>query len=205
MMVFWQARLVILANPKTGSQALEAALGPAADFVIRHPPFYRHMPLTWYRQALRNLFLPEHKDRFETLAVVREPVSWLGSWYRYRLRDDIAGQPGSTRGHSFDAFVEGWLAEPQPAYAALGRQARFCALKSGKMGIDHLFAYEAPEALTGFLEDRLCRPIELPRVNVSPQADTPLSAPLRQRLATEAAEEFELHARASDRAGRIPG
>lgn len=194
MMVFWRARLVILANPKTGSQALEAALAPHADMVVRHPPFYRHMTLARYRQSVRNLFLPEDRERFETLAVVREPVDWLGSWYRYRLRDDLIGQPASTRGMDFDAFVAGWLADPQPAPAALGRQARFCALKSGRTGIDHLFAYEAPDALVSFLESRLGLPVAPPRINVSPPAETPLSAEISARLHDEAADDFALHA-----------
>ena len=43
--------------------------------------------------------------------MIREPVSWLSSWYRYRLREEIAGRPNSTRGRSFDEFVAEWLEE----------------------------------------------------------------------------------------------
>ena len=196
MMVFWKARLVILAVPKTGSEALEAALAPRADMAIRFPPFYRHMNVAWYEKSLRKLFRPEDKARLEVLAVVREPVDWLGSWYRYRTRPDLDGTERSTAGMSFAAFVEGWLAQPPPPVAHVGRQSRFCARDDGSLGVDHLFAYEAPEALRAFLAERIGVQVQTERVNVSPPGDTALPASMRDRLRREAAAEFALHARA---------
>jgi hypothetical protein len=196
MMVFWKARLVILAVPKTGSEALEAALAARADMAIRFPPFYRHMNVAWYEKSLKKLFLPEDKARLETLAVVREPVDWLGSWYRYRARADLDGTERSTRALGFADFVEGWLAEPPPPFANVGRQSRFCARADGSLGIDHLFAYEAPETLHAFLEARTGLAVRTERVNVSPLRDTTLPEALRDRLRRQATAEFELHARA---------
>ncbi len=196
MMIFWKARLVILAIPKTGSEALEAALAPHADMAIRFPPFYRHMNVAWYEKSLKKLFRPEDKARLELLAVVREPVDWLGSWYRYRTRPDLADSPRSTRGRSFAEFVTGWLDEAPPPFARVGRQSRFCAARDGGCGIDHLFAYEAPEALHAFVEDRTGLRVATERINVSPPGDVTLPPTLGDRLRREAAAEFELHARA---------
>ena len=33
----------------------------------------------------------------ETVCVIREPVDWLGSWYRYNARHAIRKEPRSTR------------------------------------------------------------------------------------------------------------
>jgi hypothetical protein len=43
MLVFWKAKLVLLAVPKTGSTALEAAFGPWADAAFLNPPRLKHM------------------------------------------------------------------------------------------------------------------------------------------------------------------
>ena len=63
------------------------------------------------------------------VALMREPVDWLGSWYRYRQRDGMARPQNSTREISFDAFVRagggllvtmGDRVKPQELNAALG-------------------------------------------------------------------------------------
>ena len=124
MLVFWNERLILLAVPKTGTTALEQALGPRAALVLRDPPQLKHAT----PQRVRRLVLPLLRagvgdgDEFEMVATIREPVSWLSSWYRYRRRDEIAGRPNSTRGVSFDAFVEEWLKERPAPWAAVGAQ-----------------------------------------------------------------------------------
>jgi hypothetical protein len=52
MLVFWKARLVLLAVPKTGTTALEAAFGPLADMAFLNPPRLKHMTLRRYRRQL---------------------------------------------------------------------------------------------------------------------------------------------------------
>lgn len=197
MLVFWNAGLVILANPKTGSEALQEALWPHADSGTRFPPFYRHMNRAWFEKSWAKILTPEDRARFQTFAVVREPVDWLSSWYRYRQRQDIAGRPASTREVSFAEFVESWLSDAPAPFASVGRQSRFCADKDGTTAVDHIYAYEAPHTMRAFLESRLGQRIEMARRNVSPAADTILPEPLRRRLESEAAAEFELHAAAT--------
>ena len=46
----------------------------------------------------------------ETVCVIREPIDWLGSWYRFRSRSS-APKAKSTKGISFETFVEGYLDE----------------------------------------------------------------------------------------------
>ncbi len=190
MMVFWKERLAFLAVPKTGTTALEMAIGPRAEIVMRDPPQLKHMTLQRFERFMLPLFKTAAAGGFETVAIVRDPVDWLGSWFRYRQRDDITGHPNSTQGRSFDAFVEGWLRKTPPGFANVGSQARFVGDGAGAVGVTHLFRYESFGAVTGFFEARLGLKIETKALNVSPKADLTLSPHLLARIRSERAAEY---------------
>lgn len=193
MLIFWRERLVFLATPKTGSTSIAAALEPLAAVSVQRPPPLKHTPVARYRRHVAPWLEKAAGARFDVVALMREPVSWLGSWYRYRSRDEIEETERSTRGLSFDSFVEAYLADPSPEYADLGAQARF--LGAGREdGVDRVFRYEAIDGFLAFLEDRLECEITLPRLNVSPQGETPLSDAVAARLRAERAEDFALYA-----------
>jgi len=194
MLLFWKEKLVVLAVPKTGTSALEEALLPHADAAILGPPEKKHVTARRYRSQLAPFFENRGARQLETMAVIREPVDWLMSWYRYRARPEIAGGPTSTAGISFDGFVEAWLSDPEPEFARVGRQSRFVSDASGTVIVDHLFRYESLDKAVAFLEARLSRPLALPRRNVSPSAPASLSADLEIRLRREAAADFALWA-----------
>jgi hypothetical protein len=108
MLVFWKAKLVLLAVPKTGTTALEAAFGPWADGAFFNPPRLKHMTLRRYRRQLAPI-LAQDGPPLEVMAVMREPVDWLSSWYRYRTRPELGTRPQSTAGLSFGDFALAWL------------------------------------------------------------------------------------------------
>jgi hypothetical protein len=124
---------------------------------------------------------------------MREPIDWLGSWYRFRQRDDVADPAASTRGMSFDDFANAYCERPQPGFANVGAQARFLT-PEGREPVDQIFSYERIETFVAFLEDRLGCEIHLPRVNVSPVADMALRPETRERLSQAMARDLALHA-----------
>lgn len=193
MLVFWKERLVLLAVPKTGTTALEGVLAPRAAMVMRDPPTLKHAPLYRYRRFVEPLLAAAGGEGFETVAVVREPVAWLSSWYRYRHREDLAGHPNSTRGVSFDDFVREYAKGKPAPFAALGSQARFVCDAEGRVGVTHLFRHEEPDRLMAFLETRL-GPIgrEVPRMNVSPVMEVALSPDTRAHLERKCPDEFSV-------------
>ncbi len=143
-------------------------------------------------------FLREvHQFEGETMAVLREPLSWLQSWYRYRSRDAIKGTSRSTAGISFEQFIEAVLSDTPPDFAKVGEQDYFASLNSGEIGIDHLFCYEDFAKPVAFLSERLGHNIKLPERNVSPSASAflTLSAELMAELRRKRAREFALYAR----------
>ena len=187
MLIFWKTRLAILAVPKTGTTAIEQALAPMADAAILNPPGLKHCTVRKYRRELSDFFEQKGRRPLELVAVMREPVSWLGSWYRYRSRPELDGQPNSTAGMDFDSFVEAYLSESPPDFARIGAQATFL-----EGGVDHLFRYDRQSALLEFLQERLGGEIVLPRANVSPDGVTTVSPRLRARLKQERADDFAL-------------
>ena len=193
MLVFWKQRLVFLSVPKTGTTAFEAALAPLASMAILDPPELKHAPIYRYNRFFRPMFEKACKtDDMETLAVVREPVSWLGSWYRYRRRPFMRGRPNATFGISFDQFVEGYMQGQRPGYANVGSQAKFLEPRPNGTRADHLYRYEDQAALVAFLQERLETRIELPRRNVSPEMELHLSPRVAERLRRKCAAEFAL-------------
>jgi hypothetical protein len=192
MLVFWEQRLAILATPKAGSTAIESALESLATMVIRRPPVLKHTPVQRFHRFIGPYLEVTSGAPFTVVALMREPRDWLGSWYRYRQRDDVAEPSKTTRDVSFDQFVTAWCSDPQPDYAAVGSQAKFLQAK-GEKGVDHLFRYEEIDTFVHFLEDRLNCEIILPRLNVSPDAAMDLSAETEALLRRTAARDFALY------------
>ena len=98
MLVFAREKLVFLSVPKTGTTAWQAALEPLATMMVRDPPELKHAPVFRYNRFFRPMLEKFVGEGLTVLAVMREPVDWLGSWYRYRQRDFLAGRPTSTQG-----------------------------------------------------------------------------------------------------------
>jgi hypothetical protein len=193
VLVFVKERLVILAVPKTGTTALETALGPRADIVVRDPPDLKHAPLYRYDRFFRPIFEKVCDARMETLAVVREPIDWLGSWYRYRRRPFMLDKPNSTHGIGFDDFVAAYCKGDRPGFADVGSQARFLWPRPGGAPLTHLFRYDDQPRLLAFLETRLGPVPDLGRENVSPAMDLSLSPKMAARLRRKCPEDFALY------------
>ncbi|SDE16402.1 gamma-glutamyl kinase [Limimaricola pyoseonensis] len=197
MLVFWKERLILLAVPKTGTTALEGALAPRAQMVLRDPPEIKHAPIYRIRRFVLPMIEACGGEGFETVAVLREPVDWLGSWWRYRRRADLDGHPNSTRGVSFDAFVDEYAKGKPAPFANVGSQARFVGDGAGRIEVDHLFRYETFDRFTAFLEERLSMRIELPLLNVSPVHPLDLSPRVEAKLRRKRAAEFAVWEAAS--------
>jgi hypothetical protein len=198
MLVFWKHKLVLLSVPNTGPTAYHKALGPVATMKITHPPALKHMNVANFNKFHRPMM--EHAGNtadFEIVAMVRDPISWLGSWYRYRQRDYLDGHPNSTKGMSFDTFCRDYLSAQRPRHAQVGSQAQFFRTAPGAPGVTRLFKYENQWQLNRFLKDRLETNFTLSQVNVSPKMDLILSPDTKNQLHEKRAADFDLWNRAT--------
>lgn len=192
MLVFATQKLVLLSVPKTGSTACETALAPLASLVVTAPPELKHAPVFRYNRFIQPMIARFLGEDVDVVAVMREPVSWLGSWFRYRQRATLAEQANSTQGMTFDAFVTAYCTGQPPAFARVGSQAKFLEPQRNGTRVTHLFRYEDQAGLRGFLEDRLGARIDTARENASPAMPLSLSDPVEARLRRKHADDFAL-------------
>jgi hypothetical protein len=213
MIFLHKARLVILSQPKTGTTALEAVLSPRASISVSKPPELKHMSYRGFLRFVAPLIEAQtglERADYEVVAVMREPVDWLGSWYRYRTRDELKkpGNPRSvnfTGNMSFDDFVRD-VCQPdgqQPQHARIKTPSWVALGGKGWIGIDRLFPYEALDSFTDFIAERTGKPIETKAANVSPKMELSLTPDMLARLKQHFAVEFALHG-ALGNDGRVP-
>ncbi|MEH6646014.1 gamma-glutamyl kinase [Sulfitobacter sp.] len=190
MLVFFKERLAFLSVPKTGTTAYQTALAGRADMVISDPPLLKHAPVYRYNRFIRPMFLNVCDAEMELMAVMRDPVSWLSSWYRYRQRPFMKDKPNNTFGITFDEFVLAYMQGKRPGFAEVGSQLKFLERQPNGTGVTHLFRYEDQPRLQKFLEDRLDVKLSLARENVSPTIEVALSSDTEERFRRKFAEEF---------------
>lgn len=188
-------KIAILAMTKTGTTAIESALAPYCEVLITGAPGLKHMTLKKFNRMVRPVLTSVNVE-VETVCLIREPESWLGSWYRYRSRPGIPNKAKATNGVSFSEFVEAYLASDQPEFAKVGRPHRFVETSEGAMGVDHLFQYEQFGLFQAFIEQRFRRRFAFRDENTSPRSALSLPQSLRDRLRVELAEDYALHERA---------
>ncbi|MCC5961332.1 MAG: gamma-glutamyl kinase [Rhodobacteraceae bacterium] len=193
MLYFEKQNLVLFATPKTASTSLEAALAPMADIVLQGDPQIKHCTFHRYKWRLEKFLMIFNESTPETVALIREPEDWLNSWFRFRHGSWLNDTSRSTRGKSFDEFVDAYLSDPKPEFASVGSQAAFLTHPVLNDQVQTLFRYDAMPEFLSWLEARLECSLELPQKNVSPQIDTSLSEQMRFRLRNGCARDYALY------------
>ncbi|SDX57051.1 hypothetical protein [Roseicitreum antarcticum] len=91
MLIGVRQRLVFVANTKTGSTAIEQALAPHCEIMRGGTPAQKHMQLAQLAQEYGFLFnQPAHPlDSYFKFGVMRDPIQWIQSWFRYRKGNDV--------------------------------------------------------------------------------------------------------------------
>lgn len=193
MMVFLDKSLVFFAVPKTASTAFHRALGSKANILFSNSPQMRHIRPKQFNSSIAPFVLPLMPAPLTSIAVIREPIEWIGSWYRYRQRLKFETSPSSTRNISFDTFIEGYLSDAHPTYAEVGQQSIFITGGTEKPLVTQLWRYDAISDLTLFLNLHLGIKFELEQVNVSPKRELELSDQNHAALKAHFAKDFDLY------------
>ena len=190
MLIFWEKRLVFLATPKAGSTAIEVALESLASLAVQRPPELKHVDIAGYHAFVEPWLRHSSQAGFTTAALMREPLAWLQSWYRFRLRDEI--DEANDEPIDFEEFVRTYIHDPARMTDGVGSQSRF--LSAGGRQVDRIFRYENMDNFTQFLDEWLDCEISLPRVNVPPAADVTLSPQTEAELRRTLEDDFRLYA-----------
>jgi hypothetical protein len=175
MLISEKHKFVFFCMEKCASNSIEDMLIPFSDIQFRGRPAFRHTNFLEFEELVEPYLRRKSGADFETICIVREPVSWLYSWYRFRARFQLRdpGHPKhmtSTAGLSFAEFVEAYISPSPPAYAAVGSQFNFVRNKANEVGIRTVFAYEALEQFVDHMSHLVGEPLRLGYKNVSSQS-----------------------------------
>ena len=199
MMVSVSANLAFLAVPRAASSSIETELSHLFDISYRKPPKAKHMNyMTFSRKILPHLS-SFGIEKIETVAVFREPLDWLHSWYCYLKNLPIGAEHSnhnvdfSDAEIDFNRFTEAYLQTNPPAFAHVGQQSRFVANKDGHCGIDHLFRFTNIIGLQQFLAKRFKRELLFLPSNISPRTGIDLSPDLRRELISKFTLDYDIY------------
>jgi len=171
MLISVKHRYAFFCTPKCASNSVEAMLKPHADIHLLGTPQLRHTNARQYAAHIQPyLDQVAREAAVERVAIIREPVAWLHSWYRFRARSELrnADSDNSTAHVSFSEFVDAYLSDSPPPFAQVGTQAEFLLGANGELGVDRLFAYDQLDELAKFFSDRVGQELSLHTMNVSP-------------------------------------
>jgi len=205
MLIFSDQSLAFIAVPKTGTTAVEMALKPRADIAFSKQR--KHMTAQRFHTKVAPFLLDVFALVPDRVAVMRDPIEQIRSWYRYRSGPRREGTVRSTNGCSFDEFVLGVISENPPAFAGIGSQYNMLSsgnLKNaGDVLVHHLFAYESQPLFRRFLSERFEKDVVLKQKNVSPSAQAQLDPAVEAQLRKVRAHEFDLYDRVLQADGHL--
>lgn len=201
MLVFLRHNLTFLATPKTGTTAVEMALKPQAEIIFTKNR--KHITALRYSNKIAPFLENTFGSRPASVAVMRDPVDQIRSWYKYRSQKRLDGTKLSTKGISFDQFVLEVISDDAPERAQIGRQFNFLTNGRDRVMADHIFAYERQDDFLAFMSKQLHHPVTLAPKNISPKIDAPLGADTLRALKAARPEDFILYQEVMDKGGHL--
>ena len=210
MQLSTDAGFAFLCAPKCASSSIEAAIAPFCNINFSGPGGLKHITARDYRSHILAYHQRVLANRpIEAFSIVREPIEWLFSWYRYRQRNDIRNPDhpfhrNYTGDMSFETFVEAYLeADKRPSFANVGNQARFHLLEDGSVGVERIFDMTRLDRVAAYLSNKLNRAIELPVKNKAPEVAMQLGEDRKQDLRRALAKDFALYDRVQQSHGEL--
>jgi hypothetical protein len=184
--------------PKAASTSVEAALKEHCDIVFSGHPKVKHIDAQTYSSNIRPL-LP-HPKRIESFCLIRSPLEWLESWYRYRSRKELMAPESPNHknytGHlSYDEFVTAYLSEAtiRPTFARLQNQYKFVQLRNGAIGVDRIFCMDRLDLVSEYLSHKIGRDVSIDFKNRSPKRISVLDPKIKKKLKEHLVKDIALY------------
>ena len=183
MLIGVRKRFIFVANTKAASTAIERALMPYAEIHRGGSPAQKHIALHDVLAEYDFLFGQpgQAPERFFKFGVMREPIDWIGSWFRYRKGNEVESPLPAEM-----SLAEFWARGDWNIIRRDGRRHlqrdRFTA-PDGTMLADMIIPYHELDAYLPAITAHLGVPGRLDRLNVS--RITPDDAPIPDTLRAE--------------------
>lgn len=191
MLLSFSRKFIFVANLKTASSTIEAAIGKMAEIKISQTNFGKHDGLSTISQKFSwaRKYVPY--DKFFVFGVIRDPVDFVLSLYNSHHKKGFDGKKHSTKGLSFDDFFDVWGAR---SWQAKPQHLRF-ADKHGRFRPNYLIDLTRLDDEFPQICERLeLGKIDLGRKNTSPVVLTrdELTAIQIERIKARYRDDYEL-------------
>ncbi len=178
---------VFISMTKAASTSIESAFRPHAQVSMGRNPF-KHTNYAGFQKFLQPYLGSRgfSRESYEVVCVFREPVDWLGSWWRYRSREGLA-DPSNPRHRnyagevSFEEFARAFMKGGEK-FARVGRPSRFVRPRPGWAEVDRIFRYDRLDLLVEYLCEKVGEEVELGFSNTSPEKPLSLSEECEREL-----------------------
>lgn len=197
MLIGVDRRFVFVANSKAASTSIEKVLAPFSEIIVAGTPQRKHMLLRDALRAYDFLFGQPgyHPATFFKFGILRDPVDWIHSWYRYRKGNKVDSPLPADM--TFEAF---WAADDWTKFLPGGKkrlQRDFFTDEAGTVIADCILPYDDLDAQFARICTRLRIKRPLPRENVSrlSSREAPIPEDLRDEIRAFYAEDYALLAR----------
>lgn len=197
MLIGVKKKFVFVANTKTASTSIEHALADYAEIMLGGSPNRKHMPLRRIPREYWFLFdRPKHRfDSYFRFGVMREPISWIDSWFRYRKGNQVASPLPAEM-----TFEDFWKARDWNIQTAKGEkylQSTQFTGHDGTLLADVIIPYERIGDYLPRIFAALDVKAPLPRRNVSllPRSSDPVPPALMEELQEFYQPDLEIYRR----------
>lgn len=192
MLIGLEKRFVFVANTKTASTSIETVLKPHAECHHAGTSERKHIPLMRALNEFPEYFGPDGAragDYFK-FGVMRDPIDWIGSWYRYRKGNKVAAP--LPKDMDFAAFwAQGdWNVFRRDGSPYLQRNL-FCD-PQGTLLADVVIPYHQLGPMFGAICDALGIETTLPRENASRLTDFTLPEAMADTVRAHYAPDYAL-------------
>jgi hypothetical protein len=165
MLLSLNCKFIFVANLKSASSTIEAALAPKAEVKLTQTKFGKHDSLSQISNKFAWVKRYVPYDEFFVFAVMRDPVDHLLSLYNSHQKGEFDGKPHSTKDMSFDDFLEVWCGR---SWQAKPQHVRFTD-EHGRFKMSHIVMLE--DLAQEF--DRICEHLRLGRIELGHKNPSP--------------------------------
>jgi hypothetical protein len=178
-----------LCMPKCASTSIERAINPLCNIIFSGHPGIKHINARNFSKSI----LAVHRElvpgrKVESFCLMREPLAWIESWYRYRSRNELKNPNNPNHKHytgniSYSEFIEEFITQgKRKPFANLNSQYEFLRSESGQAGVDYIFPMDQLDLVVDFLFEKTGQKLDIPLENISPKKRMILESDLEDKL-----------------------
>ncbi len=187
--------------PKCASTSIEMVITPYCNQLFSSPNICeKHITANTFNEKILTLHKKQYpRKTIESICLIREPIDWLFSWYRYRQRKELADP--SHKSHirytgniTFDEFANEFTKKEQrKPFANIETQFDFVKTNNNKIGVNTIFSTTEFNQAINYISEKIGRKILIPEENVSPKAKYSLNRKTEEKLRDYMSVDFALY------------